>query len=334
MKKYLFFIFWIGMILFLGFISLRYRSRTEALVAQVESQTTAISFSKPVIIETLFVVPGQEVKQGDTLLIVARLDLSIDIERKLHEIEQIRSEQRQNRLYFESRTSLIDIESENKLNKLNLDLNEVTAKINQQKYVEKNLSGLISNSNEASISDSLLLARKISLDAEIQHVNEYVKFEKSRLKLVYVEKGDFCDKQLLLAQQEWQSLIEEQASLVKTAASDGVVGIVNVQLGELLPPFTTLVSIYERNPTMIKAFMNEALKMPVKSGDSVKVASENRLYEVKGVVQELGARVTSYPDKIRPVLEIPSYGQEVFIRIPPSNSFLNGEKVFVYPIEK
>ncbi|MFT6882083.1 MAG: hypothetical protein ACJAVY_000878, partial [Marinoscillum sp.] len=60
----------------------------------------------------------------------------------------------------------------------------------------------------------------------------------------------------------------------------------------------------------------------------------NRLYSAMGVVIELGARITNYPDKIQPInAQTLSYGQEIFIEISSQNTFLNGEKVFVYKKE-
>ena len=85
MIKKLFVLIWVVLGISLAVISLRYKSRTEALVAVVESQVTAVSYQKPVIIKKIHVIPGQEVNVGDTMVVVSRPDLNLDIERITNE---------------------------------------------------------------------------------------------------------------------------------------------------------------------------------------------------------------------------------------------------------
>ena len=69
MREKSFYIVWFVVVVFLVILSLSYRDRAHAIVAQVESQKTAISFQKPVRIKKIYVVPGQEIKDGQSKFI-------------------------------------------------------------------------------------------------------------------------------------------------------------------------------------------------------------------------------------------------------------------------
>ncbi len=300
-------------------------------MAVVESQLIAISYQKPVIIEAMYVVPGQEVRVGDTLLRVSRPDLSLEIDKKRNELERSKSEKLQSEQNYRSKLALSRLEAEGKLNRLQMELTEINTRISQQHSINQKLRGGEGNGGNYSFSDSLMMMKKASIEQEYLDVKNYLDKELDRLRLKFHDEQSLIDKIITINMRELTALEEEYSSLIQIAKINGIVGVVNVQLHELVPPYKSVVSIFETRPSLIKAYMNEAISYPVSVGDSVKVVSENRLYSIEGVVLELGARITDLPDKIQPVTTTRSYGQEVFIRIPANNQFLNGEKVFVHP---
>lgn len=333
MKKYLLLIFWLILGLFLLFISLQYRSRTEAMAAIVESQVSAISYQRPVIVEYIGVAPGQEIHKGDTLLIVSRPDLALDIEKKSNELEKLRFLSLQVYQDLRSKKALLKIDTEGKLIKLRVELAELEAKLNQQRKMNAQLNKLNKSQLLSYPSDSLLLMKVASIKQQMSDVSAYTNKEFERLKMRADDEVTIYDQQISLSLRELSILQSEYQSLVKIADFDGIVGVLSVQNKELVPPFKTVLSIYEIRPTLIKAFINEAISYPVSPGDEVSVVSENRRYSILGKVVELGARITSFPAKLESQSTIKSYGQEIFISISKENNFLNGEKVFVYPKE-
>jgi HlyD family secretion protein len=64
-------------------------------------------------------------------------------------------------------------------------------------------------------------------------------------------------------------------------------------------------------------------------GQVVNIESTNRSYQIEGKIFEIGARIIEYPDRLKTNQNIPMWGQELFIKIPQENKFLNGERVFV-----
>ena len=332
-RKYIFFVFWLFLAGFLLFVSLRYQNKNEAMVAVVESQVTAISYQKPVFVETIHVIPGQEVKKGDTLVSVSQPDLSIDKQKKRTEFDQLESELIQVEKDHQSKLALLSIETEGKISRLNIERNELATELKQRKSISEKLSNGSAVAGKTSFADSVIQLKIESIEKEISDIRNYTSKEKQREALRLSAEKDRIARSIQLVEQELQSLNQTSMSLIRTAGFDGIIGTIGVQLDELVPPFKTLISVFETQPTLIKAYVNESITYSLKTGDDVNVVSENRIYEVKGKVLELGARVTSFPEKIQNPTTPRSYGQEVFIRIPARNEFLNGEKVFVYPVE-
>ena len=332
-RKYLLIGLWVILIVFLIMVSSTFRNQKEAMIAVVESQVTAISFQKPVVILALPVVPGQEIKRGDTLLKVSRPDLTLDIEKKESELQRRRSEMLQRQQSFEGKSALVRIETDGKVKRLQTDLLELAAKSERHRAVSERLGANLQDSNRLSFNDTLTQVKIKSIEEQIRSTLSYAKKEIERLERGLMDELRIGATQEALMEKELLALNEEYKSLQKVAQFDGIVGPVNVQLDELVQPFTKVISLYEQHPSLIKAYMNEEISYEINPGDEVEVASENRSYRVKGVVLELGARVVSYPAKIEPLNTAKSYGQEIFISISDENDFLNGEKVFVYPIE-
>ena len=127
-------------------------------------------------------------------------------------------------------------------------------------------------------------------------------------------------------------LKKESSYLVAFASFRGTVGNIHAQLNELIPSYKTILTLYRSSPSIIKAYAKEGSVDYLHIGFKVMVKSTNRDYNVIGQVLEIGYRVTEYPDRINPVGSYQkSYGQEIFIKIPDDNDFLNGEQVYVYP---
>ena len=327
MMRYLFVIVWIVIVGFLISVSYTFRSKEEAMVAVVESQVTAVTFQRPVVIQSIYVVPGQEVNQGDTLIRVGRPDLTLDLDKKENELQRLLAQIEDEKSAFSGKKALLLMERDSKTSRLQLDREELVDKLARQKRVTNTLG-----SNEVAFYDTLTQKQIGSIEKQMVAVSNFTRAELRRLEVRLKEDLQVLDSEIALIQKELQVLEEEFNLLSKVSTLNGIIGTVNVQLDELVQPYRTILSIYERRPTLIKAYMNEKITYPIAAGDQVEVVSENRLYKVQGTVKELGARVVGYPNKLQPANLPRSYGQEVFIEISEDNRFLNGEKVFVYPI--
>lgn len=332
MKDHLFHIIILGLAVLLASLSIFYKDSTEAMVALVDSQVTAVSFRRPVIVDKIHVVPGQEVNAGEILIEVARPDLDLDFEKLQTEMERLQIEREALISQMGSKTQQAAVTYQGKREQILSEINEVQLEIQQYNNLVSRLNEIENRQNAQtdSISQIKLKAKQDAL-LNLQKVyQEDREFSKMQLH----KEIALLDKKLLLTNKELESLQMETTELKRYASFGGTIGSVNVQLGELIPPYKTLITLYESRPSLIKAFVNERISYQVSPDDAVWVESENRLYRVPGEVIEIGSRITSFPDKIDPNPNFTSYGQEVFVKISPDNRFLNGEKVFVYPAEK
>ena len=331
MSKHFFHIALVLVMALLISFSLFFKDSTEAMIAVVDSQVTAVSFQNPVIVKKVNVIPGQEVKKGDLLLEVVYPDLDLDIKKYETEIDKLNLEIRSREEDYLSRRNLERIELGRETYQLESEINELKLEIEQGARLKAGLSQLSSTSSI--VSDTLKQLKIKELENRLSSLKSIHRDDNLRRKQQLDKAREILEKEIDLVQQRLTAAKSSEAELVKYAQFTGTVGAVNVQLNELIPPFKSLITIYEAQPSLIKAYMNEAISYEVSAGQPVWVESENRNYRVAGEVIEIGSRITSFPTKLEPDVTSKSYGQEVFVKITSDNRFLNGEKVYVYPQE-
>ncbi|MEQ8238484.1 MAG: HlyD family efflux transporter periplasmic adaptor subunit [Cyclobacteriaceae bacterium] len=333
MKKYLFYVVIVALMIGLMITSFLFKDGTEAMVAIVDSQVTAVSYQKPVIVKKLVVVAGQEVEKGDLLVEVVRPDLGLDLEKMTSEKTNLLAEIEANNRQELLELRILHLETQEKVGKVDAQIEELNYKLKQIASTRQNVKKLYDGKVGAMLEDTMIIQRKTQLTIDKGNILNTQTKQESLLISRYKEKNMIIQERLKLIAQEMASLNEELKGLSRYATFKGTIGTVNVQLDELVPPYKSLLTIYESKPTLIKAFMNERIKYQARVGDPVWVSSDKRNYKVQGTILEVGSRITDYPTRIEPFQTVKSYGQEVFVQIAPQNNFLNGEKVYVYPKE-
>jgi HlyD family secretion protein len=303
------------------------RDGSFAIIAEVEPQKTAISFHKPVRIKKLFVAPGQKVKVGDSLLVVERPDLELDLKNALKELEILKKKEVQ-----------VEIDTKSKLKetklKHRLKIAELENRLEKTKFELEQESNVNSQILKQLAKDSLDFLSE--LKAGIELIEEQIELEKN----IFIEETNAVrtsrnDELAVLAleiekvQLELQSLEEEKQQLVQIAQINGTVGSISTQLFELVPSFKTIISLYDTSPTLIKAYVNEESDLEVMIGTKVSVKSISREYLIEGEIVEIGSRIISYPNQMIQGNQMKMWGKEIFIKIPENNEFLNGERVYV-----
>lgn len=314
-------------------VSLSTVNKREAITAVVESQKTAISYRKAVTIEKIYVNAGQKVKKGDLLLEVTRPDLLLDSERIVNKKEKIQAGIKRLQSSYESKNELLNIEQSSKMQRLDAKIEETMADLAVKASLRRNMSSL-SDSAKVSFNtqdpDSIILQSYIR---EKDQLATYYRSERRRQKIMLNENLAEQNLELELLENEMKVLLDEEKELKKYAPFDGTIATVNAQLREIVPPYETILSIFEPRPSMIKAFVSNTSVYHLNVGTTILVESSSRPYETQGTIIEIGARIVSYRDPASPP-EMPDlYGREVFIKLPSDNEFLYGEQVYVYPME-
>jgi multidrug resistance efflux pump len=325
-----FIIFWILVGVFLLLLSLHYRRQSDAIVAQVEPEKVAISFQKPVKIKSIFVIPGQEVSQGELLMELERPDLLYDIDILTNQRSSILQEKMMFLDNINAQIQLAELESISDTKEIDEDINLLKARLNQTSQIISSFQTLEEEEKKQIRQQTNLTELKIqALESQKRQILSVSEQKIKQLKDRKKNELDIYELKLEKLQKEENQLSEEKTYLKSYASIDGTIGDVYAQSGELISPYETIISIYEKHPKMIKAYMNEKNKYQLKEGDEVMVESSNRSYSIDGTVAEIGSRITSYPTRLLLDPNMKQWGQEIFVEIPPENLFLNGEKVYV-----
>ncbi|MEQ9306657.1 MAG: HlyD family efflux transporter periplasmic adaptor subunit [Marinoscillum sp.] len=326
MKKYALFLFWLILAIFLVFLAFTSED-SSAILAEVEPKRYAISFQKTVRIKELFVVAGEQVNAGDPLLRVERPDLILERENLQNKVDLLRANLNKKQLQKDNKLYLNDLEFDLKENQLIQEMDELKLEVSRQNRIQEGFKKL--NYDGINQSDSLLSSSLSLLERKMKILKREFDLNRKEITSVYDLETANTTAEIALLEKEIRLLEEEEKELIQYARVDGAIGSINVEIEQLVPAYTSLLSVYENNPTIIRAFTNEHNSQEIISGTEVFVESTNRQYKIKGKIIEVGSRIIQYPDRLRTFDQLPSWGREIFIEIPEESKFLNGEKVFV-----
>ena len=312
--------------------------RTDAIIAVVESQKTAISFRKPVKIKTIHVSAGQYVKKGDTLVTVERPDLVLEQAKFESETQILLSKKSRFLSEHKSEVNLLSIEKTGKLQRIDAEINRLKAELQFNESLYKDMRSMTGNTG-TNVNDSVIILQDeeiqiASYQEEKKFLEKHYISELSRRRILLEEDLKTLELQVDILNQEQDVLKAEQLTLTQLAPFNGTIGSVNTQLQELMPPFQTIISVFGEHPVSLKAYLNLDSDHQLQVNQEVTVESFSRAYQTKGRVIEIGARIVNYQDAHKPVTPVQMFGREVFVQLPEDNDFLYGEQVYVYPISE
>ncbi len=291
-----------------------------------ENKETELNLDVDCLITKVHASPGEEVQAGQILM----------------EAKQTRFEMKINALDFDIKEQGIRIKEE----QLKLQNEIANLKIKTYKEIQELDSEIITLESKIGLNDKLL-DQISSMDIPernnrntVAHI-ELVELKNRRTKIEQpiLEQIKLLEKQLAKAgsteklqtdrfNSEKEIVNKELAKLNVYAPTDGLIGNIHCIDGENVSAFNTLISFYERNPTLVKGFVHEKLILEVELGDTLKVSSnQHPNHVVSGTVEGLGTRIVEIPERLRKIADFKTYGREVLIRIPSKNPFLQKEKV-------
>jgi hypothetical protein len=125
-------------------------------------------------------------------------------------------------------------------------------------------------------------------------------------------------------------LEKEKNELYVFAQDEGVIGAVNVKVGEKISPFTPILTMHRHSPSMVRGYIHEQIFNKTVEGQSVIVSSiADNTKKVKAIVASVGSRIIEFPERLLKSDKIQTWGREVTIMLPEVNPFLVGEKVYI-----
>jgi len=327
-KQYLLYLLLIPIVYMIAKVHTNYSTESPFFYGFAENKETELSHDSDVEVLDILVTQGESVDKGQVLMLVDRVEL---LEKEVDmtytdENMQLRYSEEINKL--KSRLLVIDGEISNYERIQQNKIDAIYQKEKEQKAILEALKSVDVNSDKSPSQRVLLEVDKLQ-----SQLKTFRDLKKSKKHEIDAELNGLYKKQKLTAVKantKRQRLTADRESLKIVAPAKGVIGNIPTKKGENIKAFSTLLSFYEENPTLVKGYVHESLIVLVNIGDSLTVTSTLRPQNIiNGAVIGLGSRIVEIPERLRKLPTIKTYGREVIISIPKENTFLQKEKVSI-----
>ncbi len=298
-------------------------SQSEEYFGIAENQVRSYSRSSDVMIKSLYIRLGQEVKIGDTLMVFQPRSLYYKKQDLQSQSRILDINKRADRYAQGLEIQLLESQKQNIHTDYALKIN----KLKNQKKMADSLALMVTNQN---LSDSRLQLEIQNLESmkslELEQVNQKLTVLKNEL----INTPDPTEERINTISNEINRINEQEKELVLVADMNGVVGQLDYQTGDAISAFQSLVKIYSLHPTLVTSYISEQYLGKVTYSDSVTIQSiTNEKYSLTGKVLNLGSRITALPDRLKKIPELKAWGREIQLEIPVDNQLIQGEKVKV-----
>ena len=130
---------------------------------------------------------------------------------------------------------------------------------------------------------------------------------------------------------EHKNHIEDQKNKLNVVSPvDGHAGEVNLNVGQTVSPYTSIITLYQSQPAYVKSYIPESFDL-TRFNQSRKsmVKSMSREVEVAGKIVTVGTILTELPQRFQKDPMNKLFGREIKIELPKDNGLYLGEKVYV-----
>ena len=293
-----------------------------------ENKETELSHDKPVLVQKIWVTPGQEVKKGQLLMEVSQSSVDLKITSAGYDLERLKIAAGQEKQAIRDRITQLKAKRKLRVAELEAQIKELEASLRFNQSLLEDLNTIDSEESNQQNSPANLKLKTLreNLKLEIEPID--IEIAQLEEELEDVVTPSQAQREKLKQEIEYFKSEKERQAIL--APSDGLIGNILCQEGENISAFSKLINFYERNPTLVKGYVHESLILQVSVGDTLLVSSSlHPSQQVLGIVSGLGSRIVEIPERLRKIPENKNYGREVLIRIPPNNPFLQKEKVML-----
>lgn len=307
------------------FVNLKFfKGSSGSAIGIAHSKDYQITSEKAARVNKVFVVAGQQVKKGDTLIKLTSNAIEIEIDKLRNRIEVMKGEQSLKTNMTGSEIAFIKAEDGVTQEEILSEIEEIRTelKLNRQLTASIDKDTIRGDAGPLEVKLKALLAQK-------QKHEEAMNLKISELqKENSLERTQFFNE-IRLLEKELQLLIEERQKLIKFAVGDGVVENVFVKAGEELNAFTPVASIAPIHPTTVVAYLVGERHRGFEMGSEVSISGYGSgAKSYPGRIIGYGS-VTELPAILQKSTAVKAFGREVYIEISPDNEFANGQKVLI-----
>ena len=318
----------VGFAVFLFIYKSQLKSNQDQFFGFAENLEMEVNLDFPVQVNGILVQEGDSINNASPLLNLTQLALSKDINDEQFKIAELDARYQTNRNIIKSEINLVNAEYQENLNEIDAKIKSLENEIVLHEDMKAGLKSLQLEEEDAKIKairTEIDLLNKSRIDLEkvnqtlVGGLNQKISDELNNLKASISRHNSdvsFNEKKL--------------NKLSLRSPGKALVGNIHVKEGEYVDAFETMVTLYEPNPTQVKGFVHEGMRINVNIGDEFTIRSiQDGDKVIKGKITGLGARIVEIPERLRRVPTMKMYGREVVLSISSENTFLQGEKVMI-----
>jgi multidrug resistance efflux pump len=323
-------------IIVLIFTTLSIRKEAASFSGLADTKEIIINSESAVEIKKIRIMPGQFVKQGDTIVELTSHDLDLKISEISHQLDELRTRSAAHVNMTRAEIRQLKVQQSEKVNAIKSQIQPMEA---QYELNKKLLSGLKSiKSNDAvkdekndSTNPMSIQIENLKKQLELSIDSSQIQVDRLRKELSF--QGDPLADEIRRLDEQLKMLTEEKKKLFIVAQITGIIGAVYFKDGEKVAPFTPIMTLHMESPSFISGYIHENAYSSIKVGQTVQIQSLSESgVTMTGIITGVGSRIVEYPIRLRRLPEVQMWGREIIIKLPERNKLLLGEKVIIYPV--
>jgi hypothetical protein len=288
-----------------------------------ETEPRVLNFDHDLAVREVFIKAGDKIKEGDTLAIFHRAELD--------ENEFVRQrEMLANEIERASEKAILEKEKEVVQATLKVDLRELAIEIKMLRTEDSIMMAYRGNLyGQSTPQENKITKEQIDgLQRQMEELTEQAEDELLVLTAKINAIEDIAAVKSNNLKGQLSMIRSERDRLVLISPIIGYVVGVYFSVNAMVPAHRDLVKINPDCPNKIIGFIHETNEVPLTMGSEVELASFNRSEIVtRGIIVGVNPKMTELPLRLRKFIDLRSWGREVYISIPASNSFFISEKV-------
>lgn len=316
-------VFAVAAIVALGFL---FHGQNIVFSGIAEADETIISMPEAVEVVKIHVIPGQEVKAGDTLVELSRPALAVRMNELQRELDAIEGRGNINSATIEQKVTEVQSDLNMRRNTINLEIEKLNTQYQQNQALSSKLKSISGTVKADSNSGILLSIRNLKKELRVAEANAASQIHLLRGSKGLEKKSNKAEAEALHREMEMiKKQIDEQTIIAK---EKWIIANVDVRDGEKVSSFNPILTLTHKEVTLVRGYINEKVVSKISVGDEIEVISNNGEH-MEGCVIGMSSRIVPFPVRLLKMVDMPLYGREITIRVPQGNHLLLGERVTI-----
>ena len=288
-----------------------------------ETEPRILNFDHDLSVREVFIKAGDKIKAGDTLAIFHRAELDENEFSQYREMVTNETARAAERAILEKEKEVVQARLNVDIRELAIDIKLLQTEDSIMMVYRGNLYGQSTPVQNRVIKERIEGLQKQMEDLKHEAEEELLVLSAkiSATDQIAAEKANKLKGQLTM-------IATERERLVLISPINGYVEDVYFSVNAMIPAHKDLVKINPDTPNKIIGFIHETNEVPLSIGSNVEMTSFNRPGIVStGLTVGGNPKMTELPLRLRKFIDLRSWGREVYISIPDTNSFFISEKV-------